>query len=100
MPKRLMAAVKRPIQVKKQRERRKASSFPCCSIRCAKIGIKLAEMAAAKIASKNVLGIRLAVKKAALSIPVPKLWPRSMSRTSPITLPSMVMTIMRPTVFM
>ena len=61
---------------------------------------ELAEIAAAKIASKNVLGIRLAVKKAALSIPVPKLCPRSMSRTSPITLPSMVMTIMRPTVFM
>ena len=60
IPSRENTAVSRPTQVKKQWDSRKASSRPCCSIRSAKTGIKLAEMAEANMASKKVRGIRLA----------------------------------------
>ena len=61
---------------------------------------KLAEMAEAKMASKKVRGIRLATRNALDSSPVPKWWPSIMSRTSPSTLPTTVMTRMEPMALM
>ena len=49
----------------------KASSLPFFSRHSLNIGIKLADIADAKIASKNTLGILLAVKNALASIPEP-----------------------------
>ena len=98
MPRVLSAPVSSVITVINALERRNASSFPSFSRYSLNTGIKLAEMAEAKIASKKLRGMRLAVKNAFAAMPVAKVCPSSTSRTRPSTLPSSVSAIITPTV--
>ncbi len=65
MPNIVIIQVTKTIIVIKVFDRRNASCFPFFSKYSLNIGIKLAEMAEANTASKNVLGILLAVINAA-----------------------------------
>lgn len=71
MPSTERTAESSPITVMKQPAKRKAGSRPFRVRYSLNTGIKQAEIAEANTASKNTLGIRLAVLKALAAIPVP-----------------------------
>ena len=66
------AVVSRAMRVMKLLAKRNASSLPSFSRYSLNTGMKLAEMAEAKIASKKLRGTWLATKKASATGPVPK----------------------------